>query len=175
MTTNAPQTLPDGRPIPLLTGDERPMLDSWLEFHRATLALKCAELDDAQVRTPAAEPSALTLLGLVQHLAEVERNWFQRVVAGLDVPPVYGEESGYVLDPARGLDEALDVWRREIARGRELCAGRSLDYTGRIADGNMAGLEVSLRWVLIHMIEEYARHNGHADILRERIDGVTGA
>ena len=175
MTTNVPQTLPDGRPIPLLTGDERPMLDSWLDFHRATLALKCAELDDAQVRAAAAEPSALTLLGLVQHLAEVERNWFQRVVAGLDVPPVYGEETGYVLDPARGLDQALDVWRREIARGRELCAGRSLDYTGRIADGNMAGLEVSLRWVLIHMIEEYARHNGHADILRERIDGVTGA
>ncbi|MDF2265363.1 DinB family protein [Streptomyces coacervatus] len=167
-------TLPDGRPIPHLTGDERPMLDSWLDFHRATLELKCKELDDAQVRLAAAEPSALTLLGLVQHLAEVERNWFQRVVGGLDVPPVYGEETGYVLDPARGLGEALDVWRREIARGRELCAGRPLDYTGRIVDGPMAGLEVSLRWVLIHMIEEYARHNGHADILRERIDGVTG-
>ena len=96
------------------------------------------------------------------------------MVGGLDVPPVYGEESGYVLDPARGLDEALDVWRREIARGRELCAGRSLDCTGRIVDGPMTGLQVSLRWVLIHMIEEYARHNGHADILRERIDGVTG-
>jgi uncharacterized damage-inducible protein DinB len=172
--TDAHQTLPDGRPIPHLTGDERPMLDSWLDFHRATLALKCAELDDAQVRAAAAEPSALTLLGLVQHLAEVERNWFQRVVGGLDVPPVYEEETGYALDPARGLDEALDVWRREIARGRELCAGRSLEYTGRIADGPMEGLEVSLRWVLIHLIEEYARHNGHADILRERIDGVTG-
>ena len=110
----------------------------------------------------------------MQHLAEVERNWFQRVVAGLDVPPVYGDGNGYVLDPARGLDEALDVWRREIARGRELCAGRSLDYVGRISDGFMAGIDVSLRWVLIHMIEEYARHNGHADILRERIDGVTG-
>jgi len=175
MTANTPQTLPDGRPIPHLTGDERPMLDSWLDFHRATLSLKCAELDDAQVRAPAAEPSALTLLGLVQHLAEVERNWFQRVVAGLDVPPVYGTQDGYALDPARGLDEALDVWRREIARGRELCAGRPLDFTGRIADGPMAGMHVSLRWVLIHMIEEYARHNGHADILRERIDGVTGA
>ncbi|MFE7854703.1 DUF664 domain-containing protein [Streptomyces sp. NPDC057403] len=94
-----------------------------------------------------------------------------------DVPPVYGEgnESGYGLDPARGLQEALDVWRREIARGRELCAGRPLEQTGRLADGPMAGAEVSLRWVLLHMIEEYARHNGHADILRERIDGVTGA
>ena len=172
MTTH---TLPDGRPIPLLTGDERPMLESWLEFHRATLELKCRGLDDAQVRVAAAEPSALTLLGLVQHLAEVERNWFQRVVGGLDLPPVFDEPTGYGLDPRRGLDEALGVWRREVARGREVCAGRSLDGVGRIADGHMAGVEVSLRWVFVHMVEEYARHNGHADILRERIDGVTGA
>lgn len=175
MTTDTPQTLPDGRPVPLMTGAERPMLESWLAFHRATLELKCAALDDAQVRLASAEPSSLTLLGLVQHLAEVERNWFQRVVAGLDVPPVFEEETGYALDPGRGLDEALAAWRREIARGQELCAGRSLDDTGRIADGPMAGVEVSLRWVLMHMVEEYARHNGHADILRERIDGVTGA
>ncbi|MFF0016850.1 DinB family protein [Streptomyces sp. NPDC005374] len=172
MTTH---TLPDGRPVPLLTGDERPMLESWLDFHRATLEVKCRGLGDAQVRVASAEPSALTLLGLVQHLAEVERNWFQRVAGGLDVPTVYEEESGYVLDPGRGLDEALAVWRREIARGRQVCAGRSLDEVGLIVDGPMRGLEVSLRWVHIHMIEEYARHNGHADILRERIDGVTGA
>lgn len=175
MTTDTPQTLPDGRPIPLLTGDERPMLESWLSFHRATLELKCAGLDDAQVRLVAAPPSELTLLGLVQHLAEVERNWFQRVVGGFDVPPVFEEETGYGLDAGRGIEEALAVWRREIARGREVCAGRSLDSAGRIGDGPMAGVEVSLRWVLIHMIEEYARHNGHADILREHIDGVTGA
>jgi hypothetical protein len=174
MTTDTPLTLPDGRPVPLMTGEERPMLESWLAFHRATLELKCAELDDAQVRTASAEPSSLTLLGLVQHLAEVERNWFQRVAAGLDVPPVY-EGNGYALDPEHGLDDALAVWKREIARGEELCAGRSLDDLGRIADGPMTGLEVSLRWVYVHMIEEYARHNGHADILRERIDGVTGA
>ena len=175
MTTDTPQTLPDGRPVPLLTGPEHPMLESWLDFHRATLELKCTGLDDAQVRLASAEPSQLTLLGLVQHLAEVERNWFQRVVGGLDVPPVYEEETGYALDPGRGVDEALAVWRREIARGREVCAGRPLESVGRITDGPMAGVEVSLRWVFIHMIEEYARHNGHADILRERIDGVTGA
>lgn len=151
------------------------MLESWLAFHRATLELKCAGLDDGQVRLASAEPSSMTLLGLVQHLAEVERNWFQRVFAGLDVPPVFGEESGYVLEPGRGLDEALTTWRREVSRGQELCAGRPLEATGRIPDGPMAGLEVSLRWVLIHMIEEYARHNGHADLLRERIDGTTGA
>ncbi len=176
MTTDTHQTLPDGRPIPLLTGDERPMLESWLAFHRATLELKCAGLADEQLRLASAEPSEMTLLGLVQHLAEVERNWFQRVFGGLDVPALYAEGAGgYALAPERGLDEALAVWRREIARGQELCAGRSLEETGRIADGPMAGLEVSLRWILVHMIEEYARHNGHADILRERIDGVTGA
>ncbi|MER5180580.1 DinB family protein [Streptomyces sp. NPDC002896] len=170
-------TLPDGRPLPLLSGPERPMLESWLAFHRATLELKCKGLDDAQLRQASAEPSSLTLLGLVQHLAEVERNWFQRTFAGLDVPPVCADDSsGYALDPDRGLAEALAVWHREIARGRELCAGRSLDETAPIpGDGPMAGLEVSLRWILVHMIEEYARHNGHADIVRERIDGVTGA
>nr|WP_234444528.1 DUF664 domain-containing protein [Streptomyces sp. NRRL F-525] len=100
MTTDTPQTLPDGRPIPAMTGAERPMLESWLGFHRATLEVKCAGLDDAQVRLAAAAPSSLTLLGLVQHLAEVERNWFQRVF-GLDVPTVYGSEDGYALDPGR--------------------------------------------------------------------------
>ncbi|MGW6887185.1 DinB family protein [Streptomyces chartreusis] len=177
MTTDTPRTLPDGRPIPLMTGDERAMLESWLDFHRATLELKCAGLDDAQVRSAAAGPSELTLLGLVQHLAECERNWFQRAAGGVELPPVYGEGnvSGYGLEPGRGIREALDIWRREIARGREVCAGRSLESVGRIGDGPMAGAEVSLRWVFVHMIEEYARHNGHADILREHIDGVTGA
>jgi uncharacterized damage-inducible protein DinB len=176
-TPQTPQTLPDGRPVPLLTGPELPMLESWLDFHRSTLELKCRGLDDEQVRLAAAEPSPLTLLGLVQHLAEVERNWFQRVLGGLDVPLVFGDEAGagYALDPGRGLQEALGVWRREIARGRELLAGRSLEDTGRITGGPMTGAEVSVRWVLIHLIEEYARHNGHADILRERIDGSTGA
>ncbi|WP_405958619.1 DinB family protein [Streptomyces phaeochromogenes] len=152
------------------------MLESWLAFHRATLESKCVGLDDGQVRLASAAPSELTLLGLVQHLAEVERNWFQSVFAGLDVPALYEDGAGgYALDPERGLDEALADWRREVERGRELSDGRSLDDTGRIAAGPMAGLEVSLRWILVHLIEEYARHNGHADIVRERIDGATGA
>lgn len=150
------------------------MLEDWLHHHRATLALKCAGLDDAQVRHASAEPSALTLLGLVQHLAEVERNWFQRVVAGLDLPPVFEERTGFALDPARGLDEALGAWRREVACGREVCAGLTPEDAGRITEGPVAGAEVGLRWVLIHLVEEYARHNGHADLLRERIDGMTG-
>lgn len=114
-------------------------------------------MDDSQLRPASAEPSELTLLGPVQHLAEVERNWFQRVFAGLDVPAVYGGKAGDVsggttLVAERGLDETLANWRREIARGQELCAGRSLDDTGRIAGGPMGGTEVSLRWILIHMI-----------------------
>ncbi|MET9290425.1 DinB family protein [Streptomyces sp. NPDC003077] len=172
-------TTPDGRPIPLPRADERSMLESWLEFHRATLALKCRGLDDQQIRLTSVEPSSMTLLGLVQHMAEVERNWFQRVFAGLDVPTVDKEaqDFGFGLVSERGIEEALTTWRAEIARGRELIATASLDDTGRLSEENAAALgapEVSLRWILIHMIEEYARHNGHADLLRERIDGVTG-
>ncbi|MET8980258.1 DinB family protein [Streptomyces sp. NPDC004539] len=171
---NPPLALPDGRPVPPWTADEPAALESWLDFHRATLELKCAGLDDEQVRRPAAKPSELTLLGLVQHMAEVERNWFQRAFAGLDVPYVYEELTGYSLSPDRGLDEALTVWRREIARSRELVAGRSLGDLGHISDGPFTGTPLNLRWILLHMIEEYARHNGHADILREAIDGTTG-
>ncbi|MFF1375170.1 DinB family protein [Streptomyces sp. NPDC058308] len=171
-------TLPDGRPIPPLTADEPTMLASWLDLHRATLAMKCAGLDDEQtLRTPV-EPSGLSLFGLVQHLAEVEREWFQQVFAGRDVQPLYeGEPGGFTLDRTRSFAEVLKVWEREVAVSREICAGRSLDETGRF-DAEVAplvgGEQVSLRWILIHLIEEYARHNGHADLLRERIDGVTG-
>ncbi|MCM2387296.1 DinB family protein [Streptomyces albipurpureus] len=164
--------LPDGRPIPPPGADERDMLEAWLAFHRATLALKCAGLDDHQVRTPSVKPSGMTLLGLVQHMAEVERNWLQRVLPGSDIPPVYGtwEGDGFTLVPERGMEQVLADWRAEIARGQEAIKGVSLDTCARTA-----GQEFSLRWILIHLIEEYARHNGHADLLRECIDGTTGA
>ncbi|MGW6457311.1 DinB family protein [Streptomyces sp. NPDC055078] len=172
-------TTPDGRLVPPLRAGERAMLESWLEFHRATLMLKCEGLDDARLREASVEPSSMTLLGLVQHLAEVERNWFQRVFAGQDVPPVYadGGSDGFTLDPERGIAQALTVWHGEVARGRELIAGSSLDECGTFSERDAViagGREVSLRWILVHLIEEYARHNGHADLLRERIDGVTG-
>ncbi|MFE0131370.1 DinB family protein [Streptomyces sp. NPDC059037] len=171
-------TLPDGRHVPEPTAAEPAMLADWLDFHRGTLAAKCAGLDDAQTRLASVPSSSLTLLGLVQHLAEVERNWFQRVLAGRDVPLVYGDPAGgFALDPERTIDQALDVWRREVAVSRELCAGRSLEETGRLSaeEAAVAGTaEVSLRWILVHLIEEYARHNGHADLLREGIDGVSG-
>ncbi|MEV0257839.1 DinB family protein [Streptomyces sp. NPDC050732] len=172
-------TLPDGRRIPALTADEPTMLVSWLDIHRATLALKCAGLGDEQALRTAVEPSSLSLFGLVQHLAEVERHWFQRVFARRDVEPLYGDRSGFVLDRSRTFAEVLAVWEREVAVARELCAGRSLDDTGRLGaeEAAVMGGEdvVSLRWILVHLIEEYARHNGHADLLRERIDGLTGS
>src|SRR5690606_25998570 len=103
---------PGGRPIPPPDADERTMLEAWLDFHRATLVLKCSGLKDEQLRRPAAAPSSMTLLGLVQHMAEVERNWFQRVFAGLTLPPVYGESNpdGFTVHPDRGLDEATATW-----------------------------------------------------------------
>lgn len=173
-------TTPDGRPVPPPRGDERAMLESWLDFHRATLALKVAGLDDHQVRVASVEPSSMTLLGLVRHLTEVERNWFQRVFPARDVPAVYEDAGadGFTLSPDQDMTAALAVWRREIARGREITADASLDDCGKLAApaAEVLGDEgVSLRWILIHMIEEYARHNGHADLLRERIDGVAGA
>ncbi|QIS75627.1 DinB family protein [Streptomyces sp. DSM 40868] len=156
------------------------MLGAWLDFHRATLALKCSGLTDERLRLAAVPPSPMTLLGLVQHMAEVERNWFQRVFAGRDVPRVFGEGNpdGFALDPGRGLDEVMAVWRGEVARGRAVIAGAALDDFGRLPEkeaGHVGDRGVSLRWILVHMIEEYARHNGHADLIRERIDGVTGA
>ncbi|WP_316527469.1 DinB family protein [Kitasatospora brasiliensis] len=169
----------DGRPIPPPHAAERAALEGWLEFQRATLAQKVAGLDDRQVRPAPVPPSELTLLGLVQHLAEIERTWCQRVFAGLEVPPVYGADNagGYGMDPARGMAGALADWKAEIDRGRELTADEALDATGplppQIAEA-LGADRVSLRWVLVHLIEEYARHNGHVDLLRERIDGVTG-
>ncbi|MFB8038186.1 DinB family protein [Streptomyces sp. NPDC056004] len=173
-------TTPDGRPVPPAHADERAMLEAWLDFHRATLALKCSGLKDDQLRLASAAPSSMTLLGLVQHLTEVERNWFQRVFASQDPPPVFGQSNGdgFALRPDRGLAEVMAAWQAEVARGRELIADASLDDSGRLSEqeaGHVGDQGVSLRWILVHMIEEYARHNGHADLIRERIDGDTGA
>lgn len=162
--------------MPPPTGEERASLEGWLDFYRTTLALKCEGLTEDQAREASVPPSSLTLLGLVQHMAEVERNWFRRVLAGEDVPPLYaskddpgGHDEGFALSPEATLRAALGVWREEIAAGRTHCADRTLEDTGRFGGG-----EMSLRWIYTHMIAEYARHCGHADFLRERIDGATG-
>lgn len=153
---------------------EREMLLSWLDFHRATLATKCEGLSQEQLRTAAVPPSTLSLLGLVRHMAEVERGWFRRTLLAEDAPPIYyGEENPDGDFDVRDADvaEAFARWSDECDSARRIVAeSGSLDVIGH----HHRGGDVSLRWILVHMIEEYARHNGHADLLRERLDGSVG-
>ncbi|WP_255450082.1 DinB family protein [Skermania sp. ID1734] len=162
------------RHTPPPVADERATFEGWLDFYRATLAMKCAGLTEEQVRTPSTPPSTMTLLGLVQHMAEVERNWFRRVLAGENAPPIYGtgdggHDGGFELTDDGTFDSARANWEAEIRQARTNCAARDLEQTSPFRGG-----EVSLRWIYTHMIAEYARHCGHADLIRERIDGATG-
>ncbi|MFF9198218.1 DinB family protein [Streptomyces sp. NPDC014779] len=156
------------------TADERTTLTAMLQFQRDTLAMKCEGLTPEQLRTRSAAPSGLSLLGLVRHAAEVERTWFRSIMGGEEsrspwTRPGATEWADFDVDEA-DADEAFALWRAECARARELVdAAPDLDVTGTFGDTTY-----SLRYVLAHMIEEYARHNGHADLLRERIDGRTG-
>ena len=160
---------------PPLLGSERTTLTAFLDWHRGTLAVKCEGLCEQQLRQKSMPPSTLSLLGLVRHMAEVERTWFRRVVAGEEVPLVYSDAGDYQVayDAENAdVDEAFTNWRAEIELAGEIEARTpDLDSTGYQAKWDE---RVTLRWVLIHMIEEYARHNGHADFLREAIDGKTG-
>ncbi|WP_243716324.1 DinB family protein [Actinomadura darangshiensis] len=157
-------------------GDERTMLTNTLTAQRATLELKCAGLGAESARR-SVEPSTLSLLGLVRHLADVERRWFRTVLAGHDTPPRFssdndpdGEFDGAAPD-AEVIAGAWRAWREEVDFSNTYIAeAPHLDVEGH---DPWRG-RVSLRWVLIHMIEEYARHNGHADLLRERLDGARG-
>ena len=153
----------------------RPSSDR-LDYHRATLAVKCEGLTDDQLRAQAVPPSSLSLLGLVRHMGEVERSWFRRVLSDEQAPPRYYSDE----NPDGDFDDVADAvvadafgyWRDECAYARErVAAAPSLDVTGTGRQGE----GYSLRWIMVHMIEEYARHNGHADLIRERIDGTVGA
>jgi len=159
-----------------LIAAERPMLEAWLDFQRATLALKCRGLSPEQLATRSVPPSTLSLLGLVRHMAEVERHWFQRCLLGADQPPLYRTEAARDLDfdgaTPDNASEGLSTWETECDASRSaVAASDSLDAIGKTP---WRRGEVSLRWILVHMIEEYARHNGHADLLRETIDGAVG-
>jgi uncharacterized damage-inducible protein DinB len=156
--------------------NEVPMLLSWLEFHRSTLAMKCAGLSDDQLREASVPPSSLTLLGLVRHMSKVERIWFRSVFAGEDAERLYSTDASPDGDfddlASLPVSEVFDVWQRECAAARRVQASaKTLDD---LSAAERHGRKVSMRWILVHMIEEYARHNGHADLLRERIDGKTG-
>src|SRR3954463_9896710 len=142
------------RAMPPLQADERTTLESWLDFYRATLIMKCDELTDEQLRTTSVPPSPLTLLGLVQHMAEVERNWFRRVLLGEQVPPIYdpaadpdGHDGGFDLAEGATVDAARTTWEAEVAQARANCSARGLDETSPFMGGH-----VTLRWIYNHMI-----------------------
>ena len=159
-----------------LVGDERACLQGWLDTHRQTLQWKCSGLNAAQLRTRALAPSRLSLLGIVRHMVEVERWWF-----AMNAAQRHGEQFEFCTDQDEDADwdgvAAADAeadfatYRREIAAADTVVAGLDLDDVVPGVWGNEAR---NVRWIYVHMIEEYARHNGHADVLRERIDGATG-
>jgi hypothetical protein len=156
---------------------ERATLLEYLQRYRLTMEMKCADLDAAQLASRSVPPSTMSLLGLIRHMADVERYWFRRVMAQSDAPFLYWSEGmpdaewlGAVADPAV-VDDAWRAWRGEVAFADEFVADcPDLGVKGFEADGSAP----ELRSVLVHMIEEYARHCGHADLLRERIDGRIG-
>jgi hypothetical protein len=169
MTWIAPDV--DREPAPF-KGDERSVLDGWLDYHRDTLRHKCAGLTGAQLKTASAEPSNLTLLGMIRHMTENER-WFRSLFTGEEPESIYCTEAspqGDFEDVAAADAEAdLATFRADVERTRRAAPKRDLDDTF-----DVEGEELNLRGVYVHMIEEYARHNGHADLIRERIDGATG-
>jgi uncharacterized damage-inducible protein DinB len=165
----------DDRIPPLYDCDERAILYSWLDWHRGTLAAKCAGLSEEQLRRRAVPPSGMSLLGLVRHMAHVERAWFRRMLDDEDVPLLYDKEQRQDADfeevDGASAGEAIAIWQEEIERARKVSSGLPLDA---VAKRQRDGHDVSHRRILVHVIQEYARHNGHADLLRERIDGRTG-
>jgi Protein of unknown function (DUF664) len=158
------------------TGDERSTLTAFLDWHRATFELKCTGVPAERLSDKSIEPSDLSLHGILRHLTGVERWWFRIQFAGEDLPMLYYSDD----DPDQDFDsldgdvgEALAAWRAECEGSRAAVARVStLDETGTM---NRTGEAFSLRYALVNMIAEYARHNGHADLLRERIDGAAGA
>ena len=163
--------------------DERTTLAEALRCQRLTLELKCSGLDAQALAQRSVEPSTMSLLGLVRHLAEIERATFRRLMARQDAPRLFcsdtdrdGDFDGAVPDP-RVVDEAWEAWRAEVDFAvRFVDAAPSLDITGDdpLNEHGSGGGAMSLREAMLGMIQEYARHMGHADLLRERIDGRIG-
>jgi uncharacterized damage-inducible protein DinB len=166
----------DQRVGPPHVGSERETLRAFLDYHRATLAMKCEGLTDAELRQRSMPPSTLSLLALVRHMAEVERAWFRRVFEDNDAPMVWSDEIDFQAaydDSASTRAEAFAAWEAEVEHSRRIeRAAPSLDLTGRQPRWDE---EVSLRMVMVHVLLEYGRHNGHADLLREGVDGAVGA
>jgi uncharacterized damage-inducible protein DinB len=169
-----PPTPKDDRTEPPYEADELATLEGFLDFHRDTLLWKCAELTPEQLRARPLPTTNLSLHGLVRHLADVERGWFREKVASEKVDPIFftEEDPDRDIDPPADADPLADLetFKAEVAAVKAAVAGRSLDSTFAASRGRT----ISVRWVYVHMIEEYARHNGHADLLRQAIDGAVG-
>lgn len=160
---------------PPLAGSEREMLTSFLDYHRATLLWKVSGLDEEALKRKAIATSSLTLIGLVKHLAYVEQTWFRHRFKGEDVFDPWTPEdpdSDFRVEPGETVESILQFYREEVEKSRRIVEATNLDDLAVIPRRN--GDRVTLRWILFHMIEETARHNGHADMLREAIDGATG-
>jgi uncharacterized damage-inducible protein DinB len=154
--------------------DERELLDGWLEFHRATLLVKCEGLCDAQRKTQPIPTSDLSLHGLVRHMAETERNWFGRILLRDQTIRRIWDDAAATKSPLLAIDSAswdsdLAVWRNECRVSSDVASRYGLDYTGEWREK-----EISLKSIYLHMIQEYARHNGQADLIRELLDGSVG-
>ncbi|QNS02419.1 DinB family protein [Streptomyces xanthii] len=166
----------DHRVGPPSFGDERETLRAFLDYQRATLAMKCEGLGDEELKERSMPPSTLTLLGLVRHMAEVERAWFRRVFEDHDVPMVWSDEIDFQAAYDAGGSsraEAFGAWEAEVEHSRRIeRAAASLDVAGYQPRWEE---QVSLRMVMVHVLLEYGRHNGHADFLREGVDGTVGA
>ncbi len=171
-TNTGPQRVDPGR----LT-DEKLALDEWVDFHRATLLMKCDGLSPEQLTTRSVTPSVLTLLGLVRHMSEVERGWFRRHAAGEEIEFHYSTDdepdADFLNVDAADAFADLAHFVAECELSRAATATLSLDDVVP-SRGHHPERTRNVRWIYLHMIEEYARHNGHADILREQIDGATG-
>jgi uncharacterized damage-inducible protein DinB len=163
------------RQWPEFTGSERASLEQVLNAQRDTLLHKCSGLSEEQLKLASAKPSKLTLLGLVRHMTEVEHWWFRTNLLGDDSHPLYyrDEDPKACFTGAGESDpeEAFERFRVAVDAARAGAASRNLDDTFEIPWAKERG---SLRWLYLYMIQEYARHNGHADLIRERIDGATG-
>jgi uncharacterized damage-inducible protein DinB len=158
-------------------GTERFILTTMLAFHRATLAMKCQGLDDVQLATRSISTSNLTLLGLLRHMTEVERYWFEEMFDGLAPAPFYDNS----IDPDadfNDLDSApvslvIDRWLERATLSDACIATHDLESSG-VGTIHWTGQRVTMRFIVVHLIDEYARHCGHADLLREAIDGSRG-
>ncbi|TCC54664.1 DinB family protein [Kribbella pittospori] len=165
----------ENRVDPPTAGGERELLQGFLDFHRGTLLWKVSGLTGEQLVQRSVDPSSLSLIGLIRHLSEVEKYWFHRALAQLPAPPKYWTaehpDGDFDLADAARAEHDLAEFREIVRASGEIAAGHTLDDTF-LRPGHEG--EYSVRYLYIHMIEEYARHNGHADLLRERIDGLTG-